>query len=237
MPDRPPKTFRPALERLEEKRPLSAGGAAAHLAAHAGKARAAAGAVSAAGEDPIPRTGYLLYRITNPNRFNNKLVPPFAGHVLIGGLVPEAGKTYNVLQITVRNGTAQTFTAANSNLLVRYPGAPRAIPILTGDQEWRPGERFVFYVLSHKYYPLPSQVHSGFEFSLDGARSIGIPGPSGIILRVKYNPATFLRTLDRFIAYGPGNQGGVGARFGLPNTSIYEFVSAKTDRNDFSGYF
>ncbi len=171
-----------------------------------------------------------------PDPYNDKLVPPFAGHVLVGGLVPVAGQTYNILQIAVRNGTAQTFDAT-SNFFVRYPGAPQAVPILTGTQQWKPGQEFVFYVLSHKYYPLPSEVHSGFEFSLQGARSIGIPGPSGIFLRVKYNPATFDQTLDHIVAYGPGAQGGRGIKFGLPDTAIYEFVSSQTRRIDFSGYF
>ena len=182
-----------------------------------------------------PDYGFLVYRITNPNRYNNKLVPPFS-HVLVQTQQPVPGQVYNVLQIAVRNGTAQTFNAS-SNFQVRFPGDPTTFPILTGTQTWAPGEEFVFYVLTKKYYPLPSQVHSGFEFSLDGARSIGIPGPSGIFLRVKYDPATFDKTLDWIVAYGPGAQGGKGIKFGLPDTAIDEFVSSKTNRNDFSGYF
>ena len=80
-------------------------------------------------------------------------------------------------------------------------------------------------------------MHSGFEFNLGGARSVAIPGPSGIALRIKYNPATFSRTLDSIVAFGPGNQGGKGAKFGLPNTAINEFVFARTRRIDFGGYF
>ena len=238
MIERPAKTFRPGLERLEAKRPLSAGVATAHLAAtppHSASEQPSA-TVAATVVQPQPHYGFLLYRITNADAYNGKLVPPFAGHVMVGGLVPVAGQTYNILQIAVRNGTARTFDAT-SNFFVRYPGAPQAVPILTGSEQWKPGQEFVFYVLSHKYYPLPSEVHSGFEFSLQGARSIGIPGPSGIFLRVKYNPATFDQTLDHIVAYGPGAEGGRGIKFGLPDTAIYEFVSAQTRRIDFSGYF
>lgn len=238
MSERSDKSFRPSLERLEVKRPLSAGGTTAHLAAshHAAGSQAPGTRVVAGAVEPVPNYGYLLYRITNPTPYNGKLIPPFAGHVLIGGLIPVPGVTYNVLQIAVRNGTRQTFDA-NSDFLVRYPGAPRALPILTGTEQWKPGQEFVFYVLTHKYYPLPSEVHSGFEFSLQGARSIGIPGPSGIFLRLKYNPATFIQTLDHIVAYGPGAEGGKGPPFGLPDTAIYEFVNSKTERPDFSGYF
>ena len=85
--------------------------------------------------------------------------------------------------------------------------------------------------------PVPLIVTSGYEFELGGARSVAIPGPSGIFLRVKYKPETFARTLDWIVAYGPGAQGGKGVKFGLPDTAIYEFVSAKTNRSDFGGYF
>ena len=230
--------FRPVLERLEEKRPLSAGVGTAALArpAQAGPApRNNSLAVVPQDVAAKPDSGYLVYRITNPNRYNNKLVPPF-GHVLVQTQRPVAGQVYNILQIAVRNGTARTFDA-DSHFLVRFPGNPTSFPILTGNQTWAPGQNYIFYVLTKKYYPLPSQVHSGFEFSLDGARSVGIPGPSGIFLRVKYNPATFEKTLDRIVTQGPGAQGGKGIKFGLPDTAIYEFLPSKTRRNDFSGYF
>ncbi len=231
MSVRSTRIFQPSLDRLEGKLLLTAKSTGVHPAA----VRSATSIVTASDVVPKPNYGYLLYRITNPTIYNNQLIPPFAAHVRIGGLTPVAGQTYNILQIAVRNGTSQTFDA-NSNFYVRYPGS-QAVPILTGTQQWKPGQEFIFYVLSHKYYPLPSQVHSGYEFSLQGARSIGLPGPSGIFLRVKYNPATFDHTLDQIVAYGPGNQYGKGAKFGLPNTSIYEFVSSRTNRNDFSGYF
>jgi hypothetical protein len=64
-----------------------------------------------------------------------------------------------------------------------------------------------------------------------------IPGPSGIFLRLKYNPATFARTLDWIVAFGPGAEGGAGAKLGLPDTAINMLVSAKTQRIDFAGHF
>ena len=183
-----------------------------------------------------PTSGYLVYRITNPNRFNNHLTPPFS-QVLVQSQQPVPGQVYNVLYVVVRNGTAKTFDASSGFCGEDSSDHQTTFPILTGSEQWKPGQQFVFYVLTKKYYPLPSQVHSGFEFDLGGARSVAIPGPSGIFLRVKYDPATFARTLDSIVAFGPGNQGGKGAKFGLPNTAINEFVSAKTNRNDFGGYF
>ena len=126
---------------------------------------------------------------------------------------------------------------------VETPDTPQKKPTtgflmyLTGNQQWKPGQRIVFYVLTKRYYPLPSEQHSGFEFDLGGARSVAIPGPSAIALRIKYEPATFSRTLDSIITFGQGNQGGVGAKYGLPNTQINEFLFAATNRNDFGGYF
>ena len=56
-------------------------------------------------------------------------------------------------------------------------------------------------------------------------------------MRIKYDPATFSHTLNSIVARGPGNQGGKGAKFGLPNTAINEFLFAQTRRIDFGGYF
>ena len=224
------RKYCPGLERLEEKRPLSAGLASASV-----EALAASSKVSASSVTKKPDYGFLVYRITNPNQYNDKLTPPF-GHVLVQTNQPVPGQVYNVLQVAVRNGTAQTFDAT-SKFEVKFPGDPTVFPVLTGSEQWKPGGEYVFYVLTKKYYPLPSQVHSGFEFSFDGARSIGIPGPSGIYLRLKYDPATFDKTLDWIVAFGPGAQGGKGIKYGLPDTAIDEFVSSKTHRNDFSGYF
>jgi hypothetical protein len=167
--------------------------------------------------------------------FNNTLRPPFA-QVLVQSQQPVAGQVYNILFVVVRNGTAKTFDAS-SGFSVRIPQSKQSFPILTGNEQWKPGQQIVFYILTKKYYPMPSQVHNGFEFDLAGARSVGIPGPSGIALRITYEPATFARTLDSIVAFGQGAQGGRGVRFGLPVTFLNEFLPAKTNRIDFGGYF
>jgi hypothetical protein len=222
---------------LEAKQPLSASASTAPIAGpEAGSAAQATPAdhsISALAKQPT--SGFLVYRITNPNIFNNHLTPPFP-QVLVQAREPVPGQVYNVLSMTLRNGTAQTFDAS-SGFSVAFPGQRQRIPILTGNEQWKPGQVFVFYVLTKKYYPLPNQVTSGFEFFLGGAESTAIPGPSGIFLRLKYNPSTFARTLDSIVAFGQGTQGGAGVKFGLPVTSLYEFVSAKTRRSDFGGYF
>ena len=182
-----------------------------------------------------PLHGFLVYRITNPNRFNNHLGTPL-GQVLVQSRQPIPGQHYNVLQIAVRNGTAQTFTASDG-FTVGFPLEHKRFPILTGDETWKPGQDFVFYVLTKKYYPVPSQISSGFTFVLGGAWSVAVPGPSAIFLRVKYDPATFPRTLDYIVAHGPGAQGGIGIKYGLPDTAINEILPARTRRNDFGGYF
>jgi hypothetical protein len=43
--------------------------------------------------------------------------------------------------------------------------------------------------------------------------------------------------LDAIVAFGPGAEGGSGVKTGLADTAFYEFVSAKTNRKDFGGYF
>jgi hypothetical protein len=136
-----------------------------------------------------------------------------------------SGQVYNVLFISVRNGTARTFDAS-SGFSVKFTGQSQSIPILTGTEQWQPGQVFVFYVLTKKYYPPNPPTSSGFEFDLAGSRGVAIPGPSGIFLRVKYNPATFDRVLDFIVAHGPGSK---GHRLGLPDTAIWEFISSRTD--------
>ena len=141
------------------------------------------------------------------------LVPPFQ-HVLVQKAKPVPGRVYNVLFVAVQNNTAQTFTAAN-DFKVRLPGftgthrvVGNAFPVLTGDQVWKPKTWIVFYALSKKYYPLSPQVAAGFQLQAGGRSSTMVPGPSGIFLRLTYNPATFARTLDWIVAYGQGSQHG-----------------------------
>ncbi len=139
-------------------------------------------------------------------------MPPFQ-QVLVQHTQPVPGQVYNVLYVAVKNGTAQTFTAADG-FTVRLPGnsgggrgVSDAFPVLTGDQVWKPNTWMVFYVLTKKYYPLSPQVAAGFQLDAGGRISTMVPGPSGIFLRLTYNPATFAKTLDWIVAYGPGAGG------------------------------
>ncbi len=83
MSERPTQRFRPGLERLEAKRPLAAGASTApvaHLTAGppAAASPPAVPEATAARRPPTaarsrrtavkPNFGYLVYRITNPNR-------------------------------------------------------------------------------------------------------------------------------------------------------------------------
>ncbi len=223
----------PALERLEDKQLLSA----ASLVYEGGHTTAASLilAVSSDTSSSHLPTKFLAFRVTNPSASTPyELIPPFQ-QVLVQSAQPVPGQVYNVLQISLKNGTAQTFNAG-SGFSVKVTGDRQSFPILTGSETWKPKQVIVLYILTKQYYPLP-EVSGGFIVDLGGATSTLIPGPSGIFLRVRYNPATFARTLDWIVAYGPGNQGGQGAKYGLPNTSIFEFVAASTKRNDFGGHF
>ncbi len=169
-------------------------------------------------------------------------MPPFQ-HVLVQKIQPVPGRVYNVLFVAVQNNTGQTFTAAN-NFRVRLPGftgthrvADNAFPVLTGNEVWKPKTWIVFYALSKKYYPLSPQVAAGFQLDAGGRSSTMVPGPSGIYLRITYDPARFPHQLDWMVAYGQGRQLGPGAALGLPDTAINSLVSAHTNRPDFAGHF
>ena len=242
-------TFRPALERFEAKQLLSAGSLALHQAkppnVHTLASDIAPSQTSPAflGRHRQPHTpgafGYLAFRVTNtPHQTPYKLVPPFQ-QVLVQGRKPIPGQVYNVTDVTVKNGTAQTFTSSN-DFTVRMTNQPRSFARFSHShrqiEQWKPGQILVFYVLTKKYYPV-SFVSGGFQFNLGGRSSTAIPGPAGIFLRLKYNPTTFARTLNWIVAFGQGNETGQGAQLGLPNTSINEIVDARTQRPDFAGHF
>jgi len=218
--------FRPGLEQFEEKLLLSADS----LTTHAGPRTQDLSRRPA----PVGTYGYLAFRVTNtPWQTPYTLIPPFQ-QVLVQSRQPVPGQVYNVLSVAVKNGTAQTFDAS-SDFTVRLPGG-HSLPILTGKEQWKPQQVIVLYVLTKKYYPL-AQVPGGFQLDLGGRSSTLVPGPSGIFLRLKYDPATFARTLNWIVAYGQGNEVGKGAKLGLPNTSINEIVDARTRRIDFAGHF
>ena len=232
MRRRPTTKFHPLLERIESKRLPSAGPLTMHASAMTTHATVES-AKNAAKRKP---ESFLGFRVTNPsNKILYVLNPPFQ-HVLVQTNQPVAGQTYNLLQIAVRNGTSQTFTA-NTGFTVRLNTVKNHVfPVLTGSEVWKPKQVIVFYLLTKKYYPLP-QTYGGFQFDLGGRSTTLVPGPSAIFVRLHYNPATFSQSLDQIVAYGQGNQIGKGAVFGIPNTSINNIVATQTRRNDFGGHF
>jgi hypothetical protein len=220
MRQRPIRRFRACPEPLEEKQLPSA------ITVPAAPANVAAGSetVSSAG------SAFTLFRITDTAfPLTVHLKPPFQ-QVLVQARPPVPGQEYNILFLSVRNGTARTFNASDGfrvRLSTSGPAIPASVPILTGQQQWKPGQFIVFYVLTKKYYPVSPKVAGGFTFNFAKGQ-VAIPGPSGIFLRLHYNPATFASTLDQIVAFGQGAQGGKGSRLGLPDTAIWQFVSAKT---------
>jgi hypothetical protein len=245
--------FHPDLERFEAKQLLSAGASAAHgvhpeygSVASASQPAATSGAhaatVDVSGKRSSLSKGFLAYRLTNPTYRLVHLIPPFQ-HVLVQHIQPVPGQVYNILFVAVMNGTGQTFTAANG-FKVRLPGftgthrvTDNAFPVLTGNQVWKPKTWIVFYAISKKYYPLSPQISAGFQLDTGGRSSTLVPGPSGIFLRLTYDPAKFASMLDWIVAYGQGAQQGAGSALGLPDTDINILVSANTNRQDFAGHF
>jgi hypothetical protein len=245
MRDRALKRLRPVAERLEERRLLNTGPRAPRAEKRSSTSLAQVGrlhdsgsvndpAAAKEGRGPVSAgVGFLAFRVTKQPY---KLVPPF-DQVLVQASQPVPGRVYNVNYVALKNGTAQTFDS-QSGFTVRLTNqrGSMGFPILTGNAQWKPGQVIVFYVLTKKYYPV-SFVSGGFQFNLGGRSSTLVPGPSGIFLRLKYNPATFARTLDWIVAFGQGAQLGLGPKFGMPDTAINTFVSAKTQRIDFGGHF
>jgi hypothetical protein len=258
MRQRPLVKFHPCLERFEEKQLLSASPMTSHAAnlatgskgsaLHVAETRVAQRAAVKSTHDAGTKRrgtagiGYIAYRITNPTYRQVNLRPPFQ-HVLVQNAKPVPGKTYNLLYVVVKNGTGKTFTASDG-LTARIPGnsgnhavKEKGFPILTGNEEWKPNQWIVLYILGHKYYPLSPQVAAAFQIQAGGRSSTMVPGPSGIFLRLKYNPATFAKTLDWIVAYGQGAQQGAGSALGMPDTAVNILVSAGTSRIDFAGHF
>jgi hypothetical protein len=243
--------FHPDLERFEAKQLLSAA-TAAHVIPPQDGAAAAVVPLPSRGARGLGPNGhpvgsslpkqFLAYRLTAPTYRPIHLIPPFQ-HVLVQRVQPVPGRVYNILFVAVLNGTTQTFTAAN-HFQVRLPGftgthrvADHAFPVLTGNQVWKPKTWIVFYAMSKKYYPLSPQISAGFQLNTGGRSSTLVPGPSGIFLRLTYDPARFAKQLDWIVAYGQGAEGGAGSALGLPDTAINILVSANTNRQDFAGHF
>ena len=132
MHRRPNAKYSPVLERLEAKQLLSVGPSSVSHASHRALAShpAATSPASAPNASPLavqpkPNFGYLVYRITNPNRYNYRMRPPFS-QVLVQSQQPVPGQVYNLLYVVVRNGTAQDLRRKQ-----RVPGQDSSIqPIL-----------------------------------------------------------------------------------------------------------
>jgi hypothetical protein len=241
MRRRPIVRFRPDLERFEAKQLLSA----SPLTTQAASPKHSSGAPADTSNPDRRRgtagIGYFGYRVTQKQYL---LTPALIEHqVLVQKAAPVPGKTYNILSIAVKNNTYQTFTAKD-NFSVRIPGftgthrvEDHAFPILTGNEVWKPEQVIVFYIMGNNYYPLSPQVAAGFQLNLGGRSTTLIPGPSAIALRIKYDPATFARTLDWIVCYGQGAQTGHGPALGIPDTSINNIVRAGTNRIDYGGHF
>ena len=166
MRRRPVTKYRPALEQIENKQLLSASPLTTH-AATVSPHKASANQGRELGETAAWLFGF---RVTNP--FVNvpyTLVPPFK-QVLVQKNQPVPGQVYNVLQITVKNGTSQTFTAGNGFTVRLNTDKKDVFPVLTGSEQWKPQQTIVFYILTKKYYPLP-QTYGGFQLDLGGRSS------------------------------------------------------------------
>ena len=215
MPRRPPREYSPKLEGLETKQLLSGVKPAAYFPTDSSQSFF----FGSAPTRPIVQIS--LDRVTNVKGRNALFDPPF-GHVMVQANAPVPGKVYNVLFLSVYNATAQTFTAAD-NIRVRLSNDKRGVsyPILSGSDVWAPGGRIVFYVLSKQYYPISPTQSAGFQFNFVTPKATAIPGPSGIGLRIRYNPATFIKTLDHYVTSGPG---AIGHQFGLPDTAIFQIL-------------
>lgn len=227
-----------ALQQFEELRRLREGRIALANQRRLDQVRAALPAQTAAGPTANaafqhqPRAsvhGFTIDRITNPTPVSAIFNPPFQ-FVRVQTRDPIPGQSYNAIYISVRNRTHRTFTAADGmTVKVTTQGPGHNYPILTGDQVWKPGQTFVFYFLTKKYYTsaLNPPASAGFAFNFTEPRVVAIPGPSGIFQRIVYNPETFPNVLQSIVIGGPGAK---GHRLGLPDTDLWEIVpTSKAD--------
>ena len=148
MRRRPIAKCRPALEQFEVRQLPSASPLTAHAVDIAAQRH------SSTMEADKPRThlphSFLGFRVTNPSqKINYVLVPPFI-HTLVQTNQPVPGETYNLLQIAVRNGTSQTFTAGNGFTARLNTNHKEVVPILTGTEQWKPGQVVILYILTKK---------------------------------------------------------------------------------------
>ena len=116
MRRRPIMKFHPALEPFEAKQLLSASPVTTHAAAITATHRPRpTRRPSRSNSSPMRSSGSASP--TRSHLVPYMLIPPFQT-VLVQTNQPVPGQVYNVLQVAVRNGTSQTFTASN-NFTVR----------------------------------------------------------------------------------------------------------------------
>lgn len=170
-----------------------------------------------------PVRGITVDRITNPTPVNTYMVPPFK-QVRVQSNDPVPGQQYNVLFLSLFNRTGRTFTA-DDKLAVRLTMQDwrHSYPLLQGDEQWKPRETIIVYLLTKKSYTglLAPPASAGFSFNFTDPRVVAIPGPSGFYQRITYNPATFPRVLSTILLSGPGAR---GLHLGMPVTNIWEAV-------------
>lgn len=248
MSERPTKRYRPGLEQLERKLALSNGPsmsliaslrAARALLRHEAVAARRLGGLGAVRTDweglpdpaapvhalPSPVRGLVLSRITNPrNPASVALTPPFRKQVRVQSIDPVPGQEYNVIFVSVFNGTRRTFTADDglaARLSTQAPG--HSYPILSGDERWEPGQTIIVYALTKQSFTeaLAPPESAGFVFNLAPRAIVAIPGPSGFFRGVVFKPDTFPRVLDAIVAHGPGSR---GRHLGLPDTALWQIV-------------
>jgi hypothetical protein len=213
---------RPYLARVAEARArsLQLAEQAASTAVPPSSQAVAPGAPVVGPTPAVPLPPISIDRVTNPHGRNALFDPPF-GHVLVQNTQPIPGQVYNVLFLSVYNATGRTFTASDGIAVRVSSSHGNWFPILTGNQVWAPGGRIVFYVLTNKYYPFTPTQSTGFQINFSSPKATAIPGPSGIGLRIPYDPATFLQHLDNLVTSGPG---AIGHQFGLPDTAIWQIL-------------
>ncbi len=164
-------------------------------------------------------TGIDLERITNPTDVNSLPVVPFK-QVLVQGRTPRPGQTLNVIFVTLRNSTNETFDADDGFAVRLTNQTPdHAVPLLVGSEQWKPGDVMVLYFFTQEYYPLSKPQSAGFTFNFIDRDKVAIPGPSGLFQRLTFNPDTFFDVLNSIALFGPG---AVGRGLGLPDTAIWE---------------
>jgi len=134
---RPNRKLRPGLERLEPKRPLSASLSTTRVL----HATASSGTLATHPAESIPAAGLVLYRITNPTPTNALLMPPFR-HVFVQATPPSPARSTTCSpQREERHGAD---FRCKQRLRRESHRSIASLPVLTGTEQWKPGQATVF---------------------------------------------------------------------------------------------